>query len=421
MQLSANKFINLKTIASRLEVTKLFGFALTLSTLLLPAHVHALGIRIADQDPFAMGRGEAFAATADNPSAIYYNPAGITQIDGINARVGGYGILLNDHYSNDAFHSEVNTRQKLQGIPQLYVTGTCPDYPVSLGLGVYMPYGFGLEWPANAPFTVLPTVPKKGQIEYLTINPVVAIKPHKTLSISAGPTFNHGETELEFTPGGEPNSFKFHGRDDDVGFNAGILWQPLEKHSFGIAYRSATTMNFKGHSDLHIPILSANVSGQIASANFAFPQNVVFGYSFRPCTNWNFEINADWTDWHRLNTVTLNNQFTGPSNIPLDWQNSWFYEFGATRYFDNAWRLSFGYIYSQNSVPSATFNPAVPDSDRHIFSVGVGQTYKHLSWDAAYQFAWGPDRDINNGVGNPINGTYRFISHALAVSVGYHF
>ena len=54
--------------------------SLALLAALTPATTHALGTRIADQDPTATSRGNAFAATADNPSAIYYNPAGITQL-----------------------------------------------------------------------------------------------------------------------------------------------------------------------------------------------------------------------------------------------------------------------------------------------------------------------------------------------------
>src|SRR5215468_7139800 len=47
-----------------------------------------LGSRIPNQDPEAIARGNAFAATADNPSAIYYNPAGIAQLDGQNVQIG---------------------------------------------------------------------------------------------------------------------------------------------------------------------------------------------------------------------------------------------------------------------------------------------------------------------------------------------
>jgi hypothetical protein len=48
------------------------------------------GFRLPDQDAFATARGEAFVATADNASAIYYNPAGISELKGWNFRAGIY-------------------------------------------------------------------------------------------------------------------------------------------------------------------------------------------------------------------------------------------------------------------------------------------------------------------------------------------
>ena len=84
---------------------------LLLLPLLGPAQVFGLGIRIADQDPFATARGNAFAATADNPSAIYYNPAGITQLHGQNANFSLYTIYLNSHYTSPA-GSEVDTKDE---------------------------------------------------------------------------------------------------------------------------------------------------------------------------------------------------------------------------------------------------------------------------------------------------------------------
>jgi len=57
------------------------------------------GFRLADQDAFATARGEAFVATADNASAVYYNPAGIAQLPGSNLRAGMYGIYLDPTFS----------------------------------------------------------------------------------------------------------------------------------------------------------------------------------------------------------------------------------------------------------------------------------------------------------------------------------
>src|SRR6266481_533708 len=56
--------------------------------------------RLSDQDAFATARGEAFAATADNASAIYYNPAEISALTGRNFRAGIYRIYLPISYDS---------------------------------------------------------------------------------------------------------------------------------------------------------------------------------------------------------------------------------------------------------------------------------------------------------------------------------
>src|ERR1700759_1602401 len=166
--------MNLKTVS-----------LLTLSVA-LPTGVFGLGIRLPDQDAFATARGEAFVATADNPSAIYYNPAGITQLDGQNARVGFYGLYLNDHYTSPGV--SVDTHDKAQGAPQVYYTYGFEDVPLTLGIGLYAPYGLAIEWPNNAPFA---DVGYKGSLTYLTLNPVLAWQVCSNFSVAAGITVNY--------------------------------------------------------------------------------------------------------------------------------------------------------------------------------------------------------------------------------------
>src|SRR3984957_8965711 len=103
--------------------------------------VSANGFALPDQDAFATARGEAFVATADNPSAIYYNPAGITQLKGNNIRGGIYGIYLNPSFSptNGASNNgkTYHSSDKLAAVPQIFYTYTPHDSPLSFGLGVY--------------------------------------------------------------------------------------------------------------------------------------------------------------------------------------------------------------------------------------------------------------------------------------------
>src|ERR1017187_6716917 len=86
----------------------------------LPLTLSANGFRLADQDAFATARGEAFVATADNPSAIYYNPAGITQLEGNNLRSGIYGIYLDPSYSPPNSGNTYHIEKQLAAVPQLF-------------------------------------------------------------------------------------------------------------------------------------------------------------------------------------------------------------------------------------------------------------------------------------------------------------
>src|SRR5512142_1263064 len=46
------------------------------------------GFRLPEAGAKAMGMGFAFTAQADDPSAIYFNPAGLTQLEGQNVMAG---------------------------------------------------------------------------------------------------------------------------------------------------------------------------------------------------------------------------------------------------------------------------------------------------------------------------------------------
>ena len=372
---------------------------------------------------------DAFAATADDPSAIYYNPAGITQLQGTEVLLGGYAISLKDRVNLDApgsnsKFSSINT--DMQTVPTFYLTWTPKDSPISLGLGTYAPFGFAVEYPDDTPFR---TLARKGSIEYLTVNPVIAWKICDSLSIAAGPTISYGKAELDQGVASVGDNFQFRGDGIDYGFTAGIMWNPHRMHHFGLTYRGPTRMNFDGHTtlrtnpyDIPTPAGIATVPGirsrQSANAEFNIPQSVTAGYSFRPTDDWNFEFDIDWTDWDTLNTVTLH-QASGDIYLPFNWRSSFLYEFGVTKQLPYKFHASVGYVYSQDSVPNDSFNPGIPDSNRNIFSVGFGQKYDHFNWNVAYQYTVGPTRTID--VGSVADGKYRFDSNAITLSLGYNF
>ncbi len=407
------------TLAIQQSFRRHWNTAVTLSAVCLalafsPTHVLALGSRIPNQDAAAIARGNAFVATADNPAAIYYNPAGITQLDGQNLQLGSlfYLNIYADYESSSGTH--VDNIEEIIPVPQLHYVFSPTNTQFSFGVGVYAPFGLGMKWPSDAPFRDSGI---EAQIQFVTINPVVAWEPVKGLSMAIGPTFNYSTANLRQGVGViAQDEFDFEGGDWAYGFSAGLLWQPHPQWSFGARYFSATEMNYEGEGTFSpSPPLPTAFD---TTTQLNFPQIATFGVSFRPTTNWNIEVNFDYTDWDVVNTADIE----GLPPVPLYWQSSWLYEFGLTRNLGKGYYVSVGYFFSQASTPEAYFTPLVPDTDLHTGSLGIGYKGEHWSWAIAGQIIGGPYRDIEGQVENPqVDGSWRLFTPTLSASIGYHF
>lgn len=380
-------------------------------------NLEAGAFRLPNQDPEAIARGDAFAATADNPSAIYYNPAGITQLEGQNVRVGLYVISPGEEYKSPTGVT-AKAKSDLEPVPQVYYVDSFTNLPISIGLGMYAPYGLSLDWGNNTPFN---TVAESGSLLYLSFNPVIAWKIHRTLSIGIGPTINYSQATIKqaLDPSGA-TQLKFDGDGTAFGFNAGILWQPCSQWSFGVNYRSATEVNYKGTgSQTFGPPFPPSTS---TSASVKFPQFVVGGISFRPTPSWNFEFDLDWADWSSLKQITFQNSPFGNIPLTLNYRSSFMYEFGVTRQLGKGYFASVGYIYNENSSPNANFNPLIPDADLQLGSVGFGYHGKRWDWAAAYHFGYNGGRTVQNDTTNPsANGTYKTFNNAFDVAATFKF
>jgi len=373
-----------------------------------------LGVRIPNQDPTAIARGNAFAATADNPSAIYYNPAGITQMSGHNVQAGALFYLGIDAQYRSPTGQHVENDSEVVTVPHLHYVYNPTNLPVSFGLGVYAPFGLEMDWPRDAPFA---TGGRRGELLYLTINPVVAWQVHPTLSVAGGPTINYSDVDLrqQATPLIPGSEFKFNGDDTTYGFTAGARWQPHQQWAFGVSYRSAQKTEYEGKAQFDpSAILGPSFS---TTAHLDFPQTIIGGVSYRPTTNWNVEVNIDWADWSTTDNLVVD----GVASLPLNWHSSFFYEAGVTRYLSDSYYVSLGYFFSENSTSEHNYTPTVPDTELHVGSLGVGRRGEYWSWAVAGQIIAGPWYEVRDNVNPTVNGDYKLFIPTLSVAVGRRF
>lgn len=380
----------------------------------------AVGFLLPNQDPDAIARGDAFAATADNPSAIYYNPAGITQLEGCNLRVGLYAISPSTQYHSNggvAAHTDAD----FMAVPQIYFVDSLTNYPVAFGLGIYSPYGLALDWGAGNPFQ---DVAQHGSLLYTTLNPIIAWRVCSTLSIAVGPTINYSRAEFNQSltpyPFAPFPQFKFDGDGWGYGMTAGILWQPHPMVSFGLNYRLATTVDYSGNIYVEPGLPSTG-----AKSSINFPQNIVGGISFRPTPNWNFEFDLNWADWHIDKQINFQDPtlagLIGPiPGLRLNMNSSFIYDFGVTRQLGHGFYASVGYIFSENSSPDANFSPLIPDMDLHLGSIGIGHHGERWDWSIAYHFAYGT-RNVQNDSYASADGKYETFNNAINIAGTFKF
>jgi len=386
--------------------------------LAVPSAGLANGTRLPNQDAEATARGNAFVATADNPSAIYYNPAGLTQLPGLQVLAESYVILSRYDYIPAGGGNRVEAKRTASVVPQFYASLTPESSPLSYGIGLYAPFGQSSDWPDNSGFRTIATY---NEIRYLTLAPTVAWKLSDHLSLGAGLQINQVDADLRSGINPPPSSDEliFKGDDTSLGYNLGLLWTINEHHVIGLSYQSRATSHFKG--DVYLSPYNLSAPGAI---DLPFPDVITLGYSWRPTANWNLEFAIDRTNWDVLNSATLSSAVATVA-LPFDWRPSYYYEFGVTRRLADGWRVSAGYCYSENSVPDSTFNPAVSDMSRHLASLGIGRTVGAMSFFLTYQHSFKASRQVSGSptslAGQSADGRYESTLDAIDLSFRYAF
>ncbi len=293
----------------------------------------AAGFRLPEAGAKAMGMGFAFTAQADDPSAIYFNPAGLTQLKGQNVMLGLTYVKENGAEYNgttpvDDFQTGFTTRksetQKTLNfyIPNAYYTNTNAKTGFSYGVGIFTPFGLGQEYDNGNNDSIFRNQITKIDLKTIVVNPTIAFKVNDVLSLGLGIDYMWGQAKLAKTPwaptlGGNLYNLDMKADGDAWGYNFGVLVKATENLRIGANYRSPFTLTLK---DGDVNLANINTTGAPALGGASVSQ-AFFGGKTSFGTNGNATLylpatfalgasytmgrltmnaDADWTFWHSL-------------------------------------------------------------------------------------------------------------------------
>jgi long-chain fatty acid transport protein len=391
----------------------------------------AAGFAILQQGTAAMAEGNAFVAQADDPSAIFYNPAGLTQLQRPEIYFNNVFSSTNRYYMTPA--GEYTTaKHDIFMIPAFYAI-----YPVHervvLGLGCFTPFGLGTTWPPEWAGRYLTTMSK---LQTYNVNPVVAVKLLDNLSVAVGLDVLWSRVRIERKTSQRLGRIlltdlksDYDGAGMGWGYNLGLLYEPVEGVKLGVSYRSEVSVSHSG--DLKV----ANLNGVDGEASVVYPPSVTWGVAYSRLKPFVFEFDVTWTGWSKYTNLQLNLTQPIPGNViaiaqEKNWFDAWAFRFGGNYEIYPGMKVRAGYIYDMTPVPNSTFDPTIPDANRHIFTLGGDTKIKHFTLGFAYNFIVSENRSkantlAINGVPLPAvyqaNGKYKSDNHSLGFSLTYEF
>jgi len=404
------------------------------------------GFRIPEAGAKAMGMGFAFTAQADDPSAIYFNPAGLTQLKGQNVMVGATYLRLDGGEFTGTTPltggATANETQKSLDfiIPNAYYTRTTNSGNVAYGVGIFSPFGLGQEY-ENKNTSIFRNQITLIDLVTVVVNPTIAFKINDWLSVGVGVDWMYGKAKLEKTPvapgAGNLYNSELEGDGNEWGYNFGVLLKPTENFRIGANYRSKFTLEIKD-ADVNISntspaygsgLLGPTPSSTKGDATIAMPATFALGVAYT-VGKLTVEADADWTFWHSFSNLPISIRNQVPTLFTTDnakhWEDVVAFRLGVEYRVTDPLSLRAGFVYDPTPVPASTMGPELPDATKLDYVIGAG--YKVGAWtiDVAGMYIDKKDRTVNNlrlegGVPAGQNGTWTGSSWLASMDVGYKF
>lgn len=425
------------------------------------SQIHAAGFALIEQG--VSGLGTAFAgaaASAEDASTIFYNPAGLTYLEGSQLSVAGHLVRPSAEFSGTATNAlgapisggMGGDAGDLALVPNFYYSRRLPNDFV-FGLGVNAPFGLKTEYDADwvGRYHAI-----ESEVKTVNINPSIAYKAAPNLSVGVGVSAQYIEATLSQAidqnsvcvarqvAAGVPVATAIagcapvtgdatgtvEGDDWSFGYNFGIIYEAGTNTRVGFSYRSKIKQELEGDASFanaHPAFTMLNVFVPTSvTADVTLPESA--SLSFYHAINPTVALLADvsWTRWSRFDELRIEYASAQPDSVtPENWDNSMRYSLGLNYRYNSAWLLRAGIAYDEEPIPDAQHRtPRIPGNDRTWLAFGANYRYSPaLSFDVGYAHLFVDDTpiDVSTATAGALVGEYDNSVDILSAQVNWKF
>ncbi len=388
--------------------------------------LHAGAFALSDQSSSAIANSfSGVAASAEDPSTVFFNPAGMAFLDGIQTESDVTYIHPRAEFDNHGSHysfglpisgGDGGGAARGATITADYLTATIFKSPtagqLTLGLALTVPFGEVVDYDPHwvGRYDSLRSSLRTNDYDFS------AAYRWKFISVGGGFDAQTSSAVLTqsidfgllgfargipgFAPGNHDGTLRLEGDDVEYGFNVGGIVEYLQPGQvpflgtgrIGVSFRSGITQKYDGpvtFRNVPFPFNQRALTGgafnaQEGHANLALPETYHFSISQQFASRFNLLGDLTWTRWGRLNNIPIT--FDNPASEATLVTSPTLGHPGINNQFVDAFRytgglefqatkdllLRVGGGYDETPVPSAQLRPTrIPDGDRILLSAGL--------------------------------------------------
>lgn len=384
-----------------------------------------------------IGMGHTGTGLITGTSSIFFNPGAMSHMGYSGITIGGSGIMSKIAYSAPESYGVTARTDNPVGTPfQVYGVYQINE-KFSAGLGVYTPYGstvkWGNEWNGKYLMDQL-------KLQAVYVQPTVSYAITEKIGVGVGMTYVMGSVNLQRAvpvqgQEGPEGSIELDGKANSAfGFNAGVFFQPTEKLSIGVNYRSRVDLTVE-NGDVMFSNIPATAGGSFPegttfNAELPMPSTLSVGLGFKPSERLTLALDVSHVGWDAYERLRFDfSQAIGRSapeglvsENARNYKNTFIYRIGGEYMVNDALALRGGAYLDKTPVQDGYLTPETPDSDSRGLSAGIGYSVsENISIDASFLYINRKERTDAANLSGGVAGTFKAVAYIPGIGLNFKF
>ena len=416
--------------------------------LLVPTLSWGAGFALFEHGNKAMAMGGAFTAVANDPSAVYWNAAGLAfQNDkGVQFMAGATFINASQDFTGESPYpgAGYTASQKSQIFfpPHAYLVYPIND-TMTLGVGVLTPFGLGTWWKENFAGRF---ISKRVDLKLYDFTPTLAIKVSDDVAVAVGIDYTIGQIDLTKGIGvinpytqrladvGQVHMYTDGASNTAFGWNASIFAKLGSGFTAGVMYRSQIDMDLDGYGSFtQYPTGYADFDAALGAmvpfgqktplkTKIKFPDYLSVGLAWQNA-KWTVSGQVGFMGWSSFQNLPIN--FTEhpelSTTVEEGYKDTTQYRLGVEYRVNPTWSLRAGALHDETPQPPASMSPLLGDGTRKGYSAGVGWTNGKVSVDVGDLYLVFDKRSTGGMSFDGYEGSYDTSANLFGVTFGVRF